>query len=282
MRNKMSKTVEQVVVGSILGDGHISKENAYYETHCLEQEDYLLWKKKVFDSLVFNKKFKKTNMRYNQKKNRCDLYIPRQSIFEEYREISYPNGEKIVSNKFIKKIGKLAICVWYFDDGCYNPITNGVQLCSYGFSYNENLKLQKILKNKFNLNFKIFHRHKQDQYYLACYGKDADKFLAFIKKNASYIPKSLTYKMGKFHKGNLKLIKRKTKFKKDGDKAYYQKNSKRIKKQCNEYYWGNRDKMRKIQSIYYQNNKDKWVEYGRRKKFGENKMGRLNGKGCGL
>jgi hypothetical protein len=167
-------------------------------------------------------------MSYYKKENSCYLYVPRHLIFEEYKKLSYPYGKKIVSNEFIKRIGKLAIVVWYFDDGNYNPYSNRIQLCSYCFSYKENKILQKILKEKFNLNFRIFHREQEKQHYLACHGVDTDNFLKFIKENAPYIPKSMTHKMGNFHRGNMKWIEKKRKFAKKREKDYYQNNKERI------------------------------------------------------
>lgn len=259
MRNN---TLEQVLVGSILGDGSINKNGAYTEVHCLEQTDYLFWKKKIFDKLVFDRQSARITMRCNEQLNRYDMYVPRHSIFQEYRELSYPDGKKIVTNKFIKRIDKLAIVVWYFDDGCYNPRKNSIVLCSMSFSHKENKKLQRMLKDRFGLNFRIgcVHRKTDYPYYLFCNGENTDNFLAFVKKNAPYISKSMSYKMGKLHKGNLKWIEEKMRDNKKSDRAYYKRNVKKIKKQTNEYYWVNRNKMRKIQK-YFREYKEKRREH---------------------
>lgn len=37
---------EQVLFGSILGDGHIEKGRKYRETHSIKQKEYALWKAK--------------------------------------------------------------------------------------------------------------------------------------------------------------------------------------------------------------------------------------------
>lgn len=237
--------MEQVLIGSILGDGSIDKFNTYHEIHCLEQNDYLLWKKKVFD-----KKLKiKTKMKYYEQINYCQLYIPRKKIFEEYRKLCYPNGKKIISNKLIKGIGKLAICIWYFDDGSYCSRSNKIVICTYCFSLKENKKLQRMLKKRFGLNFGINHRSQGDQYYLVCNSRDVDKFLKFIKKNSTFIPKSLRYKLGKFDKRNLKSI---------------EENKKRVSKiRCN-YYHKNRKEIRKAKRNYYQKNRLKILQYNRK------------------
>jgi hypothetical protein len=108
------------------------------------------------------------------------------------------------------------------------------------------------------LNFKvrIFHQKnpKRTHYFIVCHGKDTDKFLAFVKKNAPYIPKSMTYKMGEFDKRNKKYIEKKRKLYRNRLKFYYQ---------------DNKEKIQKIQSKYFQKNKKKilskakirWHEY---------------------
>lgn len=237
----MSKQVEQVVIGSVLGDGSIGERGNYTESHCSRQEDYLRWKR-----ILFDKYFQGSTFRYYGKEKCYHLYVPKQKIFQEYRELCYPNGKKIISNKFIKRIGKLAICIWYFDDGSYNPCFNGVVISSQGFSYEENQKLQKMLKDKFGLNFRIDYRKNGNHHFLACSGKNTDKFLAFIKENAPYIPKSMIYKMGKLHKNNLKWIDEQIEIRK-------------VKR--NYYHHKNRKQMRKKMRDYYQNNKEKFKEY---------------------
>jgi hypothetical protein len=239
--------MEQVLIGSILGDGSIGKTGAYQEGHCVRQKDYLLWKKRILD-----KQFDKSKIRYYEKPNCYQIYIPKNSIFQEYREISYPDGKKIVSNKFIKRIGKLAICIWYFDDGSYNPQINRIKLCSYGFSYEENKKLQNMLKNKFGWNFFLYcyKRKSKNLYYLVCNGKDTDKFLDFIKKNTLYIPKSMTYKMGKLDKCNLEWIEEKKESFKRSQKKYVLQNRKLIYKRQKKWRDENKEHYRKHRNIY--------------------------------
>lgn len=253
--------IEQVVVGSILGDAHISKGGHYCESHCKKQEDYLLWKNKIL-----KKKFS-TKINY-YKKGIPSLYTRVHPDLKEYRQLVYPDGKKRITKEIIDKIGNLAIVVWYFDDGSYQPLYNGIEISSYCFSYEENKMLQKMLKDKFSLNFNIYHRHAKNHYYLGCAGENTDIFLSFIKRNALYIPKNLTYKLGNFDKRNIEWIKDKRQQKRDMDKEHYKKNSKRIKKQTNRYYWKNRKRMRKIADEYYQKNKEKWIVYG--EKYREN------------
>lgn len=265
----MSDMVEQVVVGSILGDGSIGKSGIYIESHSQKQEDYLLWKKSLFDNLIFDKKYAKIRMmHYYGKRNSCQLYVPRHSVFQEYREISYPDGKKRITGKFIKRIGKLAICVWYFDDGCYCAATNRIAIYSMCFSYEENRKLQRVLKERFGLNFRIqCMKRKIDSdypYFLNCTKKkDVDVFLRFIKENAPYIPKSMTYKMGKLDKGNLKWIEEKAKSFQQMKKDYYQKNREKLRENYREFYQKNKEKINKEHHDYYIKNKEKRLKYNK-------------------
>jgi hypothetical protein len=265
----MNSIIEQILIGSILGDGSISKSGSYQESHCEKQKDYIFWKRKIL------KKEFKTNIHYYitnkenwSKQNQYRLNTQVSPIFKEYRKLFYPNGKKTIPDKFLNKIGKLAIVVWYFDDGSYNPIKNGIQIHSLCFSLEENQKLQKRLKD-FGMNFRIGCIHSKKTkfpYYLFCYGKETDKFLSFIRENAIYIPKSMTYKMGKFNKDNLKWIEEKRKALQNQRHNYRQINKEQLKKIDHEYYIKNQKRLKKVFKEYYQNNKDKWEIYTKRRR----------------
>jgi hypothetical protein len=253
------KEIEQVLIGSLLGDGSIGKYGEYHEIHCPEQKDYLIWKKRVLDE-----RFEQARMKFYKKHNYYQLYIPKNSFFQEYRKLSYPDGKKRITNKFIDKIGKLAIVIWYFDDGSYSLRTNLSVISSYCFTYKENQKLQRMLKNRFGLNFGIFQRKYKNQSYLACHGENTNKFLEFIKKNAPYIPKSMTYKMGRFDKRNKKWVKENIKKIKKARDNYNQKNKKRIAK----WRKNNPEKIAKWHKDWVKNNPEKIKIY--RRKWKEN------------
>jgi hypothetical protein len=126
--------------------------------------------------------------------------------------------------------------------------------------------LQRRLED-FGLKFRIGCRHtRKNHKYLFCSGKETDNFLKFIKENALYIPKSMTYKMGKFHKGNLKWIEEKRKALKNQRDSYCQNNKKLIKKSNHRYYEENKNKIKIKLHEYYQNNKDKWEIYTERRR----------------
>jgi len=193
--------VEQVIIGSLLGDGSISsKHGRYQEVHSKKQEDYLLWKKKILDK-EFSTKFS-----YRNPNGMPHIEIHGYEIFKDYYKMLYSNGKKnILPQEFLKKIDKLAIVIWYFDDGHYALGKNSIVLATNCFSYENQIKLQELLKEKFSLNFRIQTNRrngKKEQYYLVNYGGDANKFLDFIKENVVYIPECFIHKMGHLDKRN--------------------------------------------------------------------------------
>lgn len=48
----MIRQVQQILFGSLLGDGHVTNETKprFSEAHCLRQKDYLMWKKSIIQS----------------------------------------------------------------------------------------------------------------------------------------------------------------------------------------------------------------------------------------
>lgn len=48
---KLSNEQQQIVLGGLLGDGHISPNGRYTESHCESEKEYLLWKVQKLSSL---------------------------------------------------------------------------------------------------------------------------------------------------------------------------------------------------------------------------------------
>lgn len=110
-------TLEQrsVLIGTLLGDGHVDSRPRLRWAHCLEQVPYLLWKARVFGSL-----FQKLTPREERNTAGSVSYAltsRQHPVFSEFRSLFYLNGKKQVSVKILSEVNDLALAVWWMDDG---------------------------------------------------------------------------------------------------------------------------------------------------------------------
>lgn len=190
-----SKNKTGLLVGMLLGDAYISKQGRLEIGHSIKQKDYLLFKK---DRLKYFFKFSYVEKYCGKDKKYLECFI--KSNITPYlklmRKIWYkPN--KTLSKKMIYKISEEGLAYWYLDDGSLvfqrdskgNIESRKGYLNTQGFSFEENIMLQEMLKEKYNINVKI---HKDKEYYrLYLNSTELKKLLNIISK---YIPLSMKYK----------------------------------------------------------------------------------------
>jgi len=114
----------QLLIGSLLGDGHMAATSAtsarFNESHCADQEEYLLWKSSVLgvyvSSTTATRKANKTSGgTYHGKlftTHSCTQLRP-------YYDLFYPAPERVrvFPWSLPKEMTPLVLAVWYMDDG---------------------------------------------------------------------------------------------------------------------------------------------------------------------
>lgn len=211
--NKRSKVffinneLEQLILGSILGDGSISKWSRNKDSklnlnskvtikHSLIQEEYCLYKQALFSNHI------KTYLYYKQPSSK-DYYIQDKKVkdngsiildtmknisINKFRDIFYnKNNIKFIS-KYLYKLSSLGLAIWFMDDGSKH--SSGYYLHTNCFTYKDHLLLVKILKHNFDLNSSI-HKSK-DSFTIYIPSKEVAKFNSLVK---DYICESMKYKI---------------------------------------------------------------------------------------
>lgn len=245
MTSKLDKIVidevaRQVLFGSLLGDGCLpndrtSKNVRYQEGHCLEQKDYLFWKRKI---LAKEFRFGKASYSKERKIVGIRSYVdPRLTII---RTIFYPSGKRIVTNDVLSQVGPLALAVWYCDDGTYHWQTHSCKIYS-SFTYREHLLIKRCFKNKWNIESKAYN--SRENFYLKLDAKETRKFLEIIQPvfYQYKIPKCMWYKLGHLYKANKPIIDLVLAKKRQSSKKWYQKPE--VRQQKRDYYLKNREKI---------------------------------------
>lgn len=178
---KLSDRELAIVIGTLLGDAcirYVHKKCKYPMlnfSHCVEQEEYFLYKKDQLINLMasYNKYFhinkKKDSWQYNGKNMACLVDI---------RNTFYPNGVKILPIEFLKKhFTEESLYYWYMDDGCYDKSSNSFLIATDCFTKDDLIEFVKFLKEKFNLDFTI---KSDNELYLK--HKSNDTFYNIISK----------------------------------------------------------------------------------------------------
>jgi len=151
---KLTYEEEQVIIGSILGDGCIeinNKERGYYRLcikHSIKQEDYITFKHSLLKR--FSNKLrlgiKKDNRERFKDSSYIELRTSTNKIFKKYRENWYKEGKKRIYKEDLFKLDWLGIAIWIMDDGYYS--VNSITLCTDCFSEKDLLLIQEFFLTK--------------------------------------------------------------------------------------------------------------------------------------
>lgn len=190
----------EVLYGSLLGDGGISKNGHYEESHCEAQKDYLTFKTTVFSNLMrsggVDKRVAKSG--YGAGKTNYRFALKNAPVFSIERDRWYKNGKKIISEQALQTMGPLALAVWYMDDGCKHVKSGAfsISFATHSFSSLDVDKLRGWLLQKFKAESWISpHKRYSGEdrgFEIRVSGESARILLRII---APYVVKCLRYKI---------------------------------------------------------------------------------------
>lgn len=151
---------KSIVFGTLLGDGSLrfnksSKSSTLVLVHSHKQEEYLNWKVDLLRPFfTHNEPLRREHNGYGQ-----TILLEYASIthpfLSEVRNMLYPNGIKIISKELLKNIDKLALAVWFMDDGSLNKRYGTMSISTNSFTYEEHLILESWFLEKWDIPIKI-------------------------------------------------------------------------------------------------------------------------------
>jgi len=192
----LSKRQREILIGLILGDGHLEK--LYTPTfgrlkveHSYKQKDYVDWLYKEFSNWVKSRPTTKIVKAWGGIWINYGFSTYGHRILGEFKERFYKRKKKIIPDDLEKDITPLGLAIWFMDDGSIKSKRHkGIFLNTQGFSENDVRKLQKVLKNKFGISSTTRKEKNGKQIYLG--GKSGEKFIVLIRP---YIISSMQYKI---------------------------------------------------------------------------------------
>lgn len=200
----MEKLKKSLLIGLVLGDGHINKrDNCLQITHSIKQKSYIDFKCRLIAKLL---NCKQPNLYHRKDANHDEFVLTKGGrYFRILRKWIYKNGEKRFSKNILKYLTPQAIAIWWMDDGSHgidrNKTTGRIRAHSFHLYTYTNLEdtenIIEMFKEKFDINFYKIKKTMKDnsiKYYLKCRTKEGRKLSNLLRP---YIMPSLQYKIMK-------------------------------------------------------------------------------------
>ena len=196
MRQKLTKTQKNVLIGTVLGDATIEKNGKHSRLRISQKsanKDYVFWKYNVFKEFCSKKPIlesrvdKRTGKISKQWKfSTCSL-----PVFDNYQVQFYGSGKKSITKEILSSItSPLTLAVWYMDDGHKREDCKALRLNTQCFSRNENVLLAEHLRKKFKVLARL-HKVKKAMFCLYIPARASKHFLSLVQK---YMVNSMEYK----------------------------------------------------------------------------------------
>jgi len=181
-KRDFTKDQLQLILGGLIGDSHLRKDNIIEISHGISQLNYLKFKHKILEPFVspikeytggYKKKYKKFIVHSNESTKQ---------INKSYKKV-------------LPQLSDLGLAIWYCDDGHLTKHNSIEFSLYYPLSKNE----EKFIINYFNnqklypkiRRYKAFSKNLSDIRLM--FGvKDS---LIFLKRIAKYVPKCMEYKL---------------------------------------------------------------------------------------
>ena len=155
-----------IIIGSLLGDGHLEKRNRGIGTRIkFEQSnknvEYLMWFHSYFSTRGYcninkpelKKRIRKNGEIYFHYSINTFTFFSFNWIHDMFYMCSEGKYVKIIPHNIEQYLTPLALAIWFMDDG--SKLKKGAKIATNCFTYKELSQLCEILKNKFNLTVTI-------------------------------------------------------------------------------------------------------------------------------
>ena len=197
---KLSKIQRDVLVGLMLGDGHLESrdKNKTYRlkvSHSLKQKEYTFWLADIFKDWIRTKpKIRKIISPYSKKELEIiEFSTYSHSAFRFYYHQFYDeNKNKIIPKIINKLLTPIGLAVWFMDDGSLKSKNHKTYIIHTDSVSKKDLqKIQDTLLKKFKIETSLHSQYKNWRLYIKT--NSAIRFKNLISK---YMIKEMRYKLG--------------------------------------------------------------------------------------
>lgn len=183
MKDSLTPRMREVLVGLLLGDGHLETQNQgrtyrLKVEHSIAQRDYTEWLFQLFKSLC-----QQSVLYEKEKYGKKYVGFRTRSLgtFRFYAQQFYKNGKKVMPASIGKLLTETGLAIWYLDDGSRKSNRHTTFIIhSLGFTKNELMNIAQVLKSKFKVSVKL-HRQKQRYFRLYIPSSSSKQFRNIIE-----------------------------------------------------------------------------------------------------
>lgn len=182
----MDNTCRSILIGSVLGDGHLTKivtlngTSSLYLKYSPQYYEYLLWLYNLLEDI-------KPGKVGHRKNGQSQFFTKKSQNLGNYRKLFYPKGIKIVP-KNIKSLltDPLSLAIWYMDDGTldFRELYHcNVLFATYNFTFQECKLLVDVLKENFDIKSSVTKCTMRGKVYprLYIWSKSTHRFLDLVE-----------------------------------------------------------------------------------------------------
>ena len=184
----MNEVCRNLIIGSILGDGHVVRIKTRKGTsqmefkYCAKYLEYLHWIHETLSSHGL-----KVGAVKPHQNNQFYFRTPHTKEYGKFRKLFYPYGIKIVPSN-IKELLKdpLSLAIWYMDDGTLDYRKNyhfNPMLATYNFTFQECKLLTDVLGENFGIKATVTKCTMRGKIYPRVYiwSQSSHRFLDVIR-----------------------------------------------------------------------------------------------------
>lgn len=136
-----------VIVGTVLGDGCVSKRGELTCNHGEVQREYAEWKAGILGGSIDMM----SGMGYDQTTDNALMRAPVTEQTKRMRDLVYGDGVKRFTHFLSSRFDEKALAVFYMDDGCLHKSGSYAQFHVEGFPGSSRKRIARLLRGQFGL-----------------------------------------------------------------------------------------------------------------------------------
>ena len=206
----LSQEAKNIIIGSMLGDGHITKWGYFSEKHSPAQLEYLQWKASFFPDITTDKSwsyYESVDKRSGSLIKTHSFRTTTHSWIQEMEKLWYKeiNGKrtKVVPEQIEEWMNEQVLAIWFMDDGstdwkyrkqgkmspCSNP---SCKLCTESFSEKDHELLMSAISDMGITSYVYYKDKNPNKPNIKFSTKNSLKLMNTIRKS---MHKQLLYKV---------------------------------------------------------------------------------------
>jgi len=175
----------EVLLGSLLGDGYITKLGRVQIEQGKSQRAYLEWKYKMLARVV-NTSILVTKREKTPGKITESYRFWTKQYFRSWRNLFYPSGKKVIPAGIGQLLSPLVLAVWFMDDGFLRE-KKAIEIATEKFSGHDLNRIRHTLLARFGIETSVTRRGR------LYFGKQ--QMIKFVSVIEPYIVAEMRYKL---------------------------------------------------------------------------------------